>query len=305
MKKGIILDMLVEADKYGPGLRLALLLKGCPLRCVWCNHAEARSMSQQLSFNKDNCQNCFSCLTACKNGAHQVTDDQHCINHDKCQVDGYCVQTCPFDALSLKGMAMTADEAMTIILENFYSEGFEHKNLTLSGGEPMQQFEFSKQILSLAREEGFNTCLDTSGYASKAHFEEILPSVDLFLFDYKETNPQRHLEFTGVKQHLILDNLQLLVKHNKSVVLRCPIIPGYNDHEEHFEGIARLSQQYELPVNILPYERLDPGKIKSFGIDNPMVDVMAAEEATLEQWSYILKKKGCLVLEENKLPFTK
>ncbi|MFW5760272.1 MAG: glycyl-radical enzyme activating protein [Cyclobacteriaceae bacterium] len=301
MKKGIVLNILGEATTYGPGSRSVILMKGCPLRCVWCNQVEARSVVPQISFDKDKCFNCFTCLTACKSGAHSVNNDQHCFNHEKCRADGYCVKACPYDAVSIKGKAMSADELMPTILEMSDTENSNRRNLTLSGGEPMQQFEFSKELLTLARQNGFHTCLDTSGYSSQSNFKEIAPLVDLFLFDYKETNPQRHLEFVGVKQHLILANLKLLVEHKKSVVLRCPIVPGYNDHEEHFEGIARIATQYDLPVTVLPYEKLDLHKIELYGIDTPMADI-AAEHATVEQWLYLLKDKGCTVLEENMLP---
>lgn len=303
MRKGVVLDILEEVHNYGPGQRMVILMKGCPLRCVWCNQSEGRSIAPQLSFNKEKCQNCFTCLTACKNEVHLAKKEEHCINHEKCEADGYCVKSCPFDALELKGKTMTTEEVMQVILQKYYSETHDHKNLTLSGGEPMQQFEFSQELLYMAKEKGFHTCIDTSGYSSKSHFEKILPLVDLFLFDYKETNPQRHLEFIGVKQHLILANLQYLVQNKKSVVLRCPIVPGYNDHEEHFEGIAKLSDQYDLPVNVLPYEKLDVHKVQSLGLDAPMADVSAAQQATVEQWIHLLKTKGCMVLEENMNPF--
>ena len=294
--KGTIFDIQRNALNDGPGIRTTVFMKGCPLRCVWCHNPEARSSKPQLSFSEADCQNCFTCITTCRNDVHQVINDEHYVNFDRCEADGYCVKNCPFNAVEVIGKNMSVEEVMEIVLKDiaFYdkSEG----GLTISGGEPMSQFNFISELLKEAKENKIHTCLDTSGYAKPGKFEEILPLVDLFLFDYKETDPNRHHEFTGVNQQLILKNLDLLYQHKKEVLLRCPIIPGYNDSETHFQGIAHLSQKYNMNVEIMPFHNMANGKVQKYGLESVLPEIDNVSTEQLEHWIFKLNSLKCKVI---------
>jgi pyruvate formate lyase activating enzyme len=293
-KEGLIFQIRHGSTHDGPGTRSVVMLKGCPLRCVWCHNPEARSIKPQLVFDHDKCQNCFTCLTSCRNEAHFATGDQHHVNFDNCMADGYCVKNCPFDAVAIMGRNLSIEEVFEAILpevDNFKEVG---GGVTLSGGEPMSQFGFALDFMQKAKELGLHTCLDTSGYTKTEHFEEISPYVDVFLYDYKETDPYRHQEFTGVNQQLIMKNLEYLVGSGNTVILRCPIVPGYNDTQSHFSGINEISRKFgSLEVQLLPFDNLAETKANQMGIALPMAEFNEATPEMYEHWVKTLKEMGC------------
>jgi pyruvate formate lyase activating enzyme len=167
--------------------------------------------------------------------------------------------------------------------------------LTLSGGEPLAQFEFAHALLHTGKAHGLHTCLDTSGLADRRKFEAIVDAVDLFLYDYKATDPAQHTSLTGVSNHMILKNLDYLYSRNAQIMLRCPLIPGLNDSTEHLAGIARLSARYPGlgGVEIMAYHNLGRDKAARIGYDNPLADVASANEATKLRWLDTLHQLGC------------
>ncbi len=158
--------------------------------------------------------------------------------------------------------------------------------VTISGGEPMAQFEFCYALLSEARRRGLHTCLDTSGAASLEKFREIAPQVDLFLFDYKATESKRHRELTGTANRAILRNLQQLYDLGARIRLRCPLVPGVNDSPEHLAGIARLEATYPHleSIEILPYHALGRDKAARIGHTYALPHVPSADEAMQAVW---------------------
>jgi pyruvate formate lyase activating enzyme len=164
--------------------------------------------------------------------------------------------------------------------------------LTLSGGEPTLQFDFCRSLLSAARRQGLHTCLDTSGFGSEEAFAELLPLVDLFLFDYKLTNSEEHRRWTGAGNELILANLDFLYRSGASIVLRCPILPGINDSEEDFAAIALLNQKYPglRGIEILPYHDTGQYKFGLLGLRPPCIP--APSEEIQQKYRQILAARG-------------
>ncbi|HEU5103325.1 MAG TPA: radical SAM protein, partial [Roseiflexaceae bacterium] len=168
--------------------------------------------------------------------------------------------------------------------------------LTLSGGEPLAQFKFTHALLRAAKAHGLHTCLDTSGCADRRKVEAIADDVDLFLYDYKATDPAQHTALTGVPNHRILKNLEYLYSRGAQIVLRCPLIPGLNDTTDHLAGIAALSARYPglTGVEIMAYHDLGRDKAAHIGYDNPLAGLASADEATKAHWLDTLHELGCV-----------
>jgi pyruvate formate lyase activating enzyme len=277
----------------GPGIRTTVFLKGCPLRCQWCHNPESQSRREELYFLDENCVACGSCAAVCPAGCHRVTDAAHTIDRADCQRCGQCVDACPTGALELKGQRVTVREVMKTVLRDrhFYEDS--GGGLTLCGGEPMAQPAFVLALLKAAKAEGIHTVLETCGFIQTAKFMSVLPYVDLFYFDWKETDTERHRNYTGVKNELILQNLAELDAAGAEIVLRCPIIPGLNARPDHFEGIAQLANQHPRvrEVHVLPYHPMGASKSTRLGKEYPLPDIDFASEEDAAGWRESLRGK--------------
>jgi pyruvate formate lyase activating enzyme len=158
--------------------------------------------------------------------------------------------------------------------------------ITISGGEPMAQFEFTKELLMMAKQKGIHTVLDTCGYGEKSHYKEILPYVDLFLFDYKLTDEKLHKEYTGATNNEILANLDCLYSNGASIILRCPLVPGINDDEEHLKGIKEIIKKYPLlkSAEIMPYHNMGRDKASRAGMEYKLSQIKNADESDKQRW---------------------
>lgn len=167
--------------------------------------------------------------------------------------------------------------------------------LTITGGEPMLHLEFTLDLLRAARTEGIHTCLETCGWTSQRSYQEVLPFVDLFLFDYKASDPETHRRLTGVDNAIILATLDFLYQNGASILLRCPLIPGVNDDDGHLAGIAALDKKYPnlLGIDLLPYHNIGNSKYEQYGLANPLPAVETASETARQQWVSTLRSLGC------------
>jgi pyruvate formate lyase activating enzyme len=181
---------------------------------------------------------------------------------------------------------MTVAEVMSEVLKDVPFYETSNGGMTLSGGEPMAQFEFTKALLAEAKRHRLHTCLETSGYAPLARYRKVLGSVDIFLYDFKESEPARHVKCTGVPQDVIVENLLQLDALGAASVLRCPIIPGINDRDSHFKAIAKLASRLSniIEINILPYHPLGTSKSSRIGKDYPMPGKEFPEDDEVRRW---------------------
>jgi len=265
--EGVIFDVKRFAIHDGPGIRTTVFLKGCPLRCLWCQNPEGISPSIELAYDPRQCIGCGACAAACPEGAHTIVGGQHVYERSLCRACGECTRRCPTEALRLVGRRVPVGEVLEIVLRDriFYEKS--GGGVTLSGGEAMAQPEFARAVLAAARAEGLHTCVDTSGHVPWEHFECVLPMVDIFLYDVKDTDPERHRANTSGELGLVLDNLARLDAAGARLHLRYPVIPGINDGTADMRELAGLwgTLWSRPPVELLPYHRLGEGKRSSLG----------------------------------------
>jgi len=288
---GRIFDVQRFSTHDGPGIRTTVFLKGCPLGCLWCHNPEGLSPDRHLSFSPEKCIGCGDCVGVCPSHVHRLepSGDRlvHVLDRGPCRLCGACAAACVAGALEMVGRDISVAEALGEVLEDRAFYGPSGGGLTLSGGEPLVQFDFTAALLEAAKQEGIHCCLETSGLAPWHQFETLLGLVDLFFYDYKETDPERHAQYTGVSNAVILDNLRALYSRGARIALRCPIIPGSNDREDHFAGIAALAR--EMPkleqIELLPYHPLGRGKVERLGMAaSPSPAMPAPDRAAIEQW---------------------
>lgn len=294
-----VFDIQRFALHDGPGIRTTVFLKGCPLNCLWCHNPESKRPEPQLGFLEKNCVGCGRCVEACPQKVHRLENGVHRLDRERCRACGRCVGVCPNHALKLYGRSMTPEQILAPVLRDrdFYRTS--GGGLTVSGGEPMMQFEGLLELLKAAGAEGLSVCLDTSGQASTALYEKIAPYVDLFLFDYKLTGEALHRQYTGVGQELILRNLDWLCTHGSRVFLRCPMIPGVNLFPEHYQAIAELSRRYDAieKVNLMPYHDMAKGKAAQIGEAYALSGVKTMDPAQTEELYAQLAALGCRKLD--------
>jgi glycyl-radical enzyme activating protein len=276
----------------GPGLRTTVFLKGCPLHCLWCHNPESQSFSTELYFYYEKCLRCGICVPVCPENRHTISSGEHEIKRINCLGCGECVGACPYSALELKGEKMDVAAVIAAVEQDrdFYETS--GGGMTVSGGEPLAQFEFTNHLLSLSKERGIHNCLETSGFAPTEKLIKIKDSVDIFLYDFKESDPHRHLQYTGVDNTLILKNLFELDRLGSEIILRCPIIPGMNDRLSHLQEIAKLAEKLEniLEINIMPYHPFGKSKSKRIGKVYPLEGVDFVEKAQVDRWIAFIKE---------------
>lgn len=303
---GRVFDIQRFSIHDGPGIRTTVFLKGCPLRCLWCHNPEGLSGSQLISFRSEKCIACGECVRTCAHGAHRLEASDSAVVHlydrERCEACGNCTQSCDTQALESVGRAMTVEEVMQEVRQDraFYETS--GGGLTVSGGEPLAQLNFTLALLSAAKNEGFHCCIETAGFVSWKRLQPLLPFVDLFLFDFKETDPERHAAFTGQSNEIILQNLRTLHEAGATIELQCPIVPGFNDREDHLAGVAALARS--LPglagVRLLAYHPLGKSKLQRFGLI-PAANAPSEPlgQARLEYWTNWLSGRGVRVLNIN------
>ena len=250
----------------GPGIRTVVFFKGCPLHCLWCHNPESQEPIPELLFRYMRCISCLDCIPQCPRDAITDLEEPISIDRGKCDLCGVCVEICPSHALEICGRIMSIEDVLSEVLRDtvFYRYG----GVTLSGGEPLYQPSFALRLLKELKKHGIHTVVETCGHVTKTVFEDILGYVDLIYYDLKALDDERHKMFTGVSNKLIISNLEYLAGKDVNLIVRTPVVPGYNFIDLESE-ICRLIEYVEsLGINrleLLPYHRFGEDKYRMLG----------------------------------------
>ncbi|MBQ2704186.1 MAG: glycyl-radical enzyme activating protein [Clostridia bacterium] len=251
-----IFDIVRNSFVDGPGIRTTVFFKGCNLKCVWCHNPESQDFKPQMMFYQDKCKGCVKCKEICP-------------TPDRCTLCRKCTLYCPVDARKVCGKEYTADEVFAEIIKDkaFYDNS--NGGVTFSGGECMLQIDFLLEILKKCKENGIHTAVDTAGYIPFESLEKILPYTDLFLYDIKCFDNEKHKKYVGVENELILENLKKLFHANAKIWIRIPVISGINDSLQEMQCIKNFLFAYGKPekIELLPYHAMGENKYAAIGRD--------------------------------------
>jgi len=264
----LIFDIKRYAINDGPGIRVTVFFKGCPLSCVWCHNPESHSKSIQKMYSREKCIGCEACIEACEQNACILTAGGIVTNQDLCILCGKCAEVCPTKATEMSGEQLMIKDIMAVISSEKSLMDESGGGVTFSGGEPLMHPDLLIPLLDECGSRGIHRCVDTTGLASTELLIQIAAKTELFLFDLKMMDSEKHLRYTGVNNTTILNNLQLLAKTDVDIIIRIPLIKDVNDDDQNIQASAKFIAA--LPgktreVNLLPFHNSAAKKHEKLG----------------------------------------
>lgn len=295
-KTGTIFNIQKYSIHDGPGIRTIVFLKGCPLRCQWCSNPESGEVGLQIVFNQNLCVDCGACLHICRQGAIRKDDRfGQVIDRHACNMCGECVRHCPTRALKSIGKMVTVEEVIHEVLKDtiFYRKS--GGGVTLSGGEPFEQADFTAELLRRLKHERVSTAVETCGAVPFKNIEPSIDNVDLFLYDIKHMNSEMHRRYTGKDNTCVLENLKELNRLEKHIWVRVPLIANVNDDAENMDRVFTMCRDLESVerVELLPYHEYGVGKYAQLGIKYQLEGLKPPTESKIEEILEMAAKRHC------------
>lgn len=267
-QEGLVFDIKRYAINDGPGIRVTVFLKGCPLACRWCHNPESISRKVQKMYTQSKCIGCGECTRICPMEACELTAEGIVTDMDRCVACGACAQVCPARASEMSGRYRSVDDLLALIERErpFFDQS--GGGVTISGGEPLLQPEFLCELLDACGQQGIHRTIDTSGLARTETLLEVARRTDLFLYDLKLMNSKRHKQWTGAGNKRILKNLRALAESGADIRIRIPLIKGVNVDDDNIEATAAFVADLHGPpkaIDLLPYHNVAAGKMAKLG----------------------------------------
>ena len=274
---GLVTDIQKYSVHDGPGMRTNVFLKGCLLRCRWCCNPEAMLIKNVLMYDPKRCIGCGACAGVCPTGAAKDMG----LDRELCTGCGKCEEICYAEARYLKVREMTSEEVVEEVLKDKIFYDRTGGGVTFSGGEAAYQIDFLEETLKLCKEKGINTAIETCGCMPWKNYERILPYLDVILYDIKSTDSRVHREFTGTGCETIMENCAKMAAAGKEMVIRVPVVPGFNFDKKSLEDIVRFAEGTGVrTVNFLPYHRYAENKYELMGMEywDPGVESLSHDQ---------------------------
>lgn len=262
--RGEIFDIKHFAVHDGPGIRTTIFLKGCPLHCVWCHNPEGMKRGKDLWVKREACIHCGTCIQICPKQALQMKEGEVAIDRELCDFCGLCVEKCPSRAMQRIDRWADTEELVELLKREQIFTEVSGGGVTISGGEPLAQPEFARELLKAMKEAGVPTCIETSMFAPQEVLESIVPYVDQFLVDIKLLDEEQHKKYTGVSNKQILSNFKYLASTGKPILVRIPLIPGITATQENLKGIRAFvdSVNPQIPIEVLNFNSFAGSKYR-------------------------------------------
>lgn len=281
----MIFDIKRYAIHDGLGIRTTVFFKGCPLACLWCSNPESQAYQPELTYIPAQCLGCGLCEQLCPHQAISRTDQGMVVDHSKCNLCGICAENCPGDALQVIGRSVTVDDLFRQVVADRPFWDRSGGGVTLSGGEPLVQFDFVLSFLKLCKERYISTAIETCLNTNWETISTILPFVDHLICDLKIMDSDQHKINTGISNHRIKKNLESLLKSNADVLVRMPLIPGINDNKANLEDMGAFIESCRkgAKVELLPYHRLGEAKYRRMQKKYKMAHVSSPTKTEMDR----------------------
>lgn len=291
-ENGGLVGQVFNIQRYsthdGPGIRTTVFLKGCPLRCFWCQNPESQIKQPVLMFRKDSCTLCGRCIVACPLQVNRIVDGELVVDRARCTACGACVSHCLTKARSIQGKDMTVEQVMVEVVKDFRLYINSGGGMTISGGDCEMQPAFTVALLEAAHRDGIHTAVEITGAFPWETVKKIVDHTDFVLYDLKCMDETRHKEGTGISNTHILSNAKNIVKENKRIHFRMPLIPGFNDSREDVEAVARfvrdgLGLSPADQLELLAYNNLGEDKYTRIDYEGARPHYQRQSEAYIEE----------------------
>jgi pyruvate formate lyase activating enzyme len=266
----LIFDIRRFSINDGPGIRMTIFMKSCPLDCLWCHNPEGISSELEKLYNKSKCIGCQDCVEVCAQDATKFTKEGIVTDRELCVLCGKCAEVCPTKATEMSAQYYGIDQLVEMITREKPFMEQSGGGVTLSGGEPLMAADFTFKLLDACGEMGIHRAVDTSGFVKQEVILTAAERVELFLYDLKIMDPELHRRWTGIPNELILSNLTLLAQTDVDLIIRIPVIGGVNDSVENAEASANFIcglAKMPLAIQLLPYHFAGNSKYEKLGLD--------------------------------------
>lgn len=294
---GTVFAIKKYAIHDGPNIRTTVFLKGCPLSCWWCHNPEGIPSNISMLWGKEKCVGCGECIEGCPASSLSLAEDGIVRNRESCRQCGRCADICPALAHEATGWEATVAEVMMEIKKDipFYDQS--GGGVTFSGGEPLMQPGFLLDLLKECGQISIHRAVDTCGYVDSALLLEVAEHTELFLFDLKQMDSEKHRHFTGVPNELILKNIETVAERGTKVQIRIPLIDGVNNDDDNIikSGEFILALDGVDSVDILPYHGAAVAKYRKLDLNYPGSEFAPISEERVAHCVLLLTRMGLKV----------